>query len=83
MRAFDLDGNPIEVEGDELPGVAMQHEIDHLDGRLHIDHFDPAARDAAAPKLRDWEALFRRDQAEGLVPGDDEIRRQLDELAKG
>ncbi len=82
VRAYDLAGNPIEVDGDELPSVAMQHEIDHLDGHLHIDHFTPTAKDAAGPKLREWEAAFRREQAEGITPSDDEIRRQLDELAR-
>ena len=83
VRAFDLAGNPVEVEGEDLLAVALQHESDHLAGRLHIDHFEPAARTAAAPKLKDWEATFRQEQAEGKVPGDEEIRRQLDDLARG
>jgi len=83
VRAFDLAGSPIEVEADELLGVAIQHETDHLSGRLHIDHFDQATRAVAAGKLKEWEAAFRQEQAEGKVSGDDEIRRQLDDLARG
>jgi len=83
VRAFDLAGSPIEVEADELLGVAIQHETDHLSGRLHIDHFDQAARAAATGKLKEWEAAFRQEQAEGKVPGDDAIRKQLDDLARG
>jgi peptide deformylase len=38
VRALDRDGEPFEVEGTELLGVCLQHEIDHLHGRLFIDH---------------------------------------------
>jgi peptide deformylase len=38
VRATGLDGQPFEVEGTELLGVCMQHEIDHLHGKLFIDH---------------------------------------------
>ena len=38
VRAIGTDGKPFEVEGSELFGVALQHEIDHLNGKLFIDH---------------------------------------------
>jgi peptide deformylase len=38
VRATGLDGKPFDVEGTELLGVCLQHEIDHLHGRLFIDH---------------------------------------------
>lgn len=38
VRALDRDGNPFEVEGTELLAVCLQHEIDHLHGKLFIDH---------------------------------------------
>jgi peptide deformylase len=38
VRATGLDGKPFEVEGRELLGVCFQHEIDHLHGKLFIDH---------------------------------------------
>lgn len=38
VRALGPDGRPFEVEGRELLGVCLQHEIDHLHGRLFIDH---------------------------------------------
>jgi peptide deformylase len=38
VRATDREGAPIEVEGSDLLAVCLQHEIDHLDGRLFIDH---------------------------------------------
>lgn len=38
VRATGTDGKQFEIEGHELFGVALQHEIDHLHGRLFIDH---------------------------------------------
>lgn len=38
VRALDRDFKPIEFEADELLSVCIQHEIDHLDGKLFIDH---------------------------------------------
>jgi peptide deformylase len=82
VRAYDLKGNPIEVEAEDLFSRALQHETDHLCGKLFIDYLAPSARDAVAVKIRDIESGFRQAQAAGEYPSDDEIRRQLDEIAR-
>ncbi len=38
VRAQDVDGRTFELEADGLLAVAIQHENDHLDGKLMIDH---------------------------------------------
>jgi peptide deformylase len=38
VRALDLDGQPFEVETDGLLAVCLQHEIDHLDGKVFIEY---------------------------------------------
>jgi peptide deformylase len=38
VRAQDLDGNPFELEAEGLLAVAIQHEHDHLEGKLMVDH---------------------------------------------
>lgn len=38
VRAQDRDGKPFELEADGLLAVAIQHEHDHLDGKLMVDH---------------------------------------------
>ncbi len=38
VRALDRDGEPFELRADGLLAVAIQHELDHLDGKLMIDH---------------------------------------------
>lgn len=44
VRGLDLEGKEIEVEGEELMAVALQHEIDHLDGVLFLDHISRLKR---------------------------------------
>lgn len=38
VRALDQDGKPFELEAEGLLAIAIQHENDHLDGKLMIDH---------------------------------------------
>lgn len=44
MRAQDRHGKWFEVEADELLAIALQHEFDHLQGKLMIDHLSPLKR---------------------------------------
>lgn len=83
VRAFDLDGNEVEVEAEDLLSRAIQHETDHLDGRLFTDYLGPAALKQAKPKIDEFESAFRLAQTAGDYPSDAEIRRQLDALARG
>jgi peptide deformylase len=80
VRAFDLAGEPIEFDADELFAKAIQHETDHLDGKLFIDHLGPLARHAMKGKLREFELELRKAQADGEVPDDAEIVRRLDAM---
>jgi peptide deformylase len=41
VRALDRDGNAFELEAEGLLAVAIQHEYDHLQGQLMIDHMGP------------------------------------------
>jgi peptide deformylase len=52
VRGIDLDGMEVVLEGDELMGRLIQHEIDHLDGVLLLDRLDADARKAALRELR-------------------------------
>jgi peptide deformylase len=63
VRAMDLDGKTFEIEGEELFARALQHESDHLNGRLLIDQVGPVKREIIKRKLRkDLEA--EREDAE-------------------
>jgi len=52
VRARDIDGNVFEAEGEGLYARAMQHEGDHLNGRLLIDQVGPVKRELIKRKLR-------------------------------
>src|SRR4051812_45795302 len=81
VLAYDLEGREVELEAEDLLSRAIQHETDHLNGRLFIDYLSPPARASADAKIREIEADFRRAQAAGEYPDDAEITRQLDALA--
>ena len=44
VEALDRDGRPFRIEAGGLLGRAIQHEIDHLDGVLFLDHLGPMKR---------------------------------------
>ncbi|MGD2154558.1 MAG: peptide deformylase [Gemmatimonadales bacterium] len=44
MEGLDLDGRPLRIEASALLARCIQHEIDHLDGVLFIDHLSPIKR---------------------------------------
>ncbi len=50
VRALDRDGQPFEIEGSELLARCLQHEIDHLHGKLFIDYFGRFKRRSAMAK---------------------------------
>jgi peptide deformylase len=52
VRALDVDGQPFECQGAELLARALQHETDHLNGRLLIDQVGPVKREIIKRKLR-------------------------------
>ena len=51
VRYLDLDGKQHEIEADGLLATCIQHEIDHLDGVLFIDHISKLKRDRVIKKF--------------------------------
>ncbi len=81
VEAYDLDGQGFEITLDDLPSRVIQHESDHLDGVLFIDRISESAERELAPKLADFETLFRRQQSSGDLPADEDIRGELEAQA--
>ncbi len=52
LRARDLDGNATEIEAEGLQAVCFQHEVDHLDGILFIDHISRLKRNLYVQKRK-------------------------------
>jgi peptide deformylase len=51
VRYLDRDGKPQEIEAEGLLATCLQHEIDHLDGVLFIDHLSKLKRDRIVKKF--------------------------------
>lgn len=51
VRALDRDGNPFELDTDGLLAVCIQHEMDHLEGKLFVDYLSPLKRQRIRKKL--------------------------------
>ncbi|HUX32468.1 MAG TPA: peptide deformylase [Gemmatimonadaceae bacterium] len=62
VRALDRDGQPFELEGTDLLARCLQHEIDHLHGRLFIDYLSTLKRRSALAK---W--AKQKEQYPGLI----------------
>ncbi len=51
FKALDLDGKPFERDAEGLLATCVQHEIDHLDGKLFVDYLSNLKRDRIRKKL--------------------------------
>lgn len=51
VKALNRDGQPFELEARDLLAVCVQHEMDHLDGKLFVDYLSPLKRQRIKKKL--------------------------------
>ena len=51
VRALDRDGQPFELEAEGLLAVCIQHEMDHLEGKLFVDYLSELKRTRIRKKL--------------------------------
>lgn len=51
VRALNRDGDAFELQADGLLAVCIQHEMDHLDGKLFVDYLSSLKRDRIRKKL--------------------------------
>lgn len=52
VRAQDRNGVPFECAADGLLAICIQHEMDHLDGKLFVDYLSPLKREMVRKKLQ-------------------------------
>jgi peptide deformylase len=52
VRGVDRNGKPVDIEADGLLAICLQHEIDHLNGVLYIDHISSLKRALYKKKLK-------------------------------
>lgn len=51
VRAYGRDGQPFQMQADGVLAVCIQHEMDHLDGKLFVDYLSPLKREMVKRKL--------------------------------
>ncbi len=66
VKALDRDGKPFRIKGQELLAEALEHETDHLNGILYIDHItDPENFHKVEPETQDTSEDQQADAASG------------------
>ncbi len=56
VRALDYSGKPFEIEGEGLLSIALQHETDHLQGVLFVDHLSSLKRELIRKRMKKLKA---------------------------
>ena len=52
INAINREGNPFTMEAEDLLAVCIQHEMDHLEGKLFVDYISPTKRQLIRKKLQ-------------------------------
>ncbi len=63
VRAYNVKGEPFEVEADGLLAVCIQHEMDHLKGKVFVEYLSPLKRNRIKTKLQKEERGMQREQS--------------------
>ena len=62
VKALDVEGNPFELSADGLLAVCIQHEMDHLRGKVFVEYLSPLKRNRIKAKLLKEEREANRDK---------------------
>jgi peptide deformylase len=80
VDAWSLEGEPIHLDLDGLLSRVIQHEFDHLEGRLFTDRLPEAAALEARRSLESFREVFVGKQSRGELPGDTALVAELTRL---
>lgn len=80
VDAWSLEGEPIHLDLDGLLARVVQHEFDHLEGRLFTDRLPEAASIEARRTLDSFREVFAGRQSRGELPAVDSLLARLDQL---
>ena len=67
VKAFDVEGQAFEERLEGLHAVCVQHEMDHLVGRLFVDYLSPLKRNMVRRKLEKQRKTAAQEAEEHLV----------------
>jgi peptide deformylase len=66
VRALDRAGKPFEIEADGLLSIALQHETDHLEGTLFVDHLSSLKRELIKKRMKRLKQERETEKAEDV-----------------
>ncbi len=66
-RALDAEGKSFEIEADGLLAVCIQHEMDHLKGKVFVEYLSPLKRNRIKAKMLKEEREMNRDKKKPAV----------------
>lgn len=69
LSGLDLDGNDLQIEATELQARLFQHEVDHLNGTLVLEHLQPPQRKTAMRILRERQLDGRNGKSDPITIG--------------
>jgi peptide deformylase len=76
VKALDVDGKPFELSADGLLAVCIQHEMDHLKGKVFVEYLSPLKRNRIKAKMIKEERELSRDKAkQDKKPGNQSASR--------
>lgn len=82
IEAYDLAGEAFCGELEGLFARIVQHEVDHLDGKLFIDRLAPGKMTELRDQLEEFEIDFRSKRDCGEIPSEKEVAARLAELER-
>jgi peptide deformylase len=82
IDAYDLAGNAVRIDADGLLARVVQHETDHLNGKLFIDRLATAAQLQVRDTVREFEIQFSSQREHGELPDEATMKRRLEELER-
>ena len=62
VRSLDVNGKPYEFDADGLLAVCVQHEMDHLKGKVFVEYLSPLKRNRIKTKLQKEERELKKDK---------------------
>ena len=68
LKAVDIEFRPFEIEGEGLLGRALQHEFDHLEGRLLVDMVGMVKKEMIRRKMKRWHGSHSAEVASSPSP---------------
>jgi peptide deformylase len=82
MDAYNLAGEPVHIDAEGFLARVLQHETDHINGKLFVDRLGTAAQLEVRDTLREFEIQFASQREHKELSDEATMKRRLEELEK-